>query len=67
MDGRRRQNRRGKGRPSGPVVVQTPALAGCIAAESQMNAGCSRKGSGLCFVFVFFFFSIRTKTKSFWS
>ena len=52
MDGRRRQNRRGEGRPSGLVVVQTPT--GSAAAESQMNAGCSREGLGLCFVSFYF-------------
>ena len=62
MDGRRRQKWRGEGRQSGPVVVQTPA--GSAAAESQMNAGCNREGSGLRFV-SFYFFQLGPKRRRF--
>ena len=62
MDGRRWQKRRGEGRSSGPVVVQTPP--GSIAAENQMNAGCSREGSGLCFA-SFYFFQLGPKRRRF--
>ena len=62
MDGRRWQKRREEGRPSGPVVVQTSACS--AAAESQMNAGCSREGSGICFV-SFYFFRLGPKRRRF--
>ena len=62
MDGRRWQKWRGEGRPSGPVVVQTPA--GSVVVESQINADCSREGSSFCFVF-FYFFQLGPKRRRF--
>ena len=57
MDGSRRQKRRGEGRPSGPVIVQTPA--GSVAVDESNECRLQQGGVGPLFCF-FLFFSIRT-------
>ena len=55
MDGRRRQKRRGEGRPSGPVVVQT--LAGSAAADESNECRLLQGGVGPLFCFFFIYFN----------